>query len=535
MYSVLLAALGLLVAATSADDSDNITTSAETDVPPDWATNDALQMNLSTPGAQPNPLQFTVIPLIPSAGTNQSSSSFVRLFPEVCYCLGLDANKPAKSLNINGNMIAIDVSNFNKVNEPNDVAYVSCDNDNTSSSTLISTNKMLNDLISAKPKAIVLYSLADTWCSLNFQNTPTFLNILSMADSGEAQSVLGALNGTANGRVVNVSITGNSTVDDPNGNPSPGGGSSSSVAMSVLYTITGLITLLFLVIIATGAIRAHRYPERYGPRRALGGRPRQSRAKGLARAVLETLPIVKFNNQESAKPDPELELDSATTDGRDTRTQKSASILTEDARPEAAAAATGGSETKETALVAEAHGAADASTAPVGNVGCSICTEDFKEGEDMRVLPCNHQFHPTCIDPWLLNVSGTCPLCRLDLRPDAAENGDRPATDRTSTLPPPLALEGEDVEGNHPHHRNRVSRFFDINRLRQATAEEQIEALRQMRSTRQDDAEAHGASGGASTGHDAEGERGQRAHLSAKLKEKFRIRTRARSPERRDS
>lgn len=83
MYSVLLAALGFLVAATSADDSDNITTSAETDVPPDWATNDALQMNLSTPGGQPNPLQFTVIPLIPNAGTNQSSSSFVRLFPEV--------------------------------------------------------------------------------------------------------------------------------------------------------------------------------------------------------------------------------------------------------------------------------------------------------------------------------------------------------------------------------------------------------------------------------------------------------------------
>lgn len=469
-------------------------------------------MNLSTPGGQTNPLQYTVIPLIPNAGTNQSSSNF--------------------SLNIDGNMIATDVSNFIKVNKPNDVAYLSCDN--PSSGTFISTNTMLNDLVNANPKAIVLYSLAGTWCSLNFQNPPAFSNILSMADSGEAQNVLSFLNGTANGRVVNVSITGNSTVGDPNGNPSGSTGSSSSVAMSVLYTITGLITLLFLIIIATGAIRAHRYPERYGPRRALGGRPRQSRAKGLARAVLETLPIVKFNNQESAKPDPELELDTATTDGRDTRTQKSASILTEDPRHEAATAATGGGETKEPVPVAESHGAADAGTNPVGNVGCSICTEDFKEGEDMRVLPCNHQFHPNCIDPWLLNVSGTCPLCRLDLRPDAAENNDRPATDRSSTLPPPLALEGEDGEGSHPHHRNRISRFFDINRLRQATTEEQIEALRQMRSTRQNDTEAHGASGDAGGVHDAEGERGQRAHLSAKLKEKFRIRTRARSPERRD-
>jgi hypothetical protein len=311
-------------------------------------------------------------------------------------------------MNIDGTMIATDVSNFNKVTKPNDVAYLSCDD--PSSSTFISTNQMLNDLISANPKAIVLYSLAGTWCNLNFATPPAFSNILSMADSGEAQNVLSFLNGTANGRVVDVSITGNSSAGDPNGNPTGGGSGNSSVAMSILYTITGLITLLFLVIIATGAIRAHRYPERYGPRRALGGRPRQSRAKGLARAVLETLPIVKFNNQDSAKPDPELELDTATTDGRDARTQKSASILTEDARHEATTAATGGSETKDAVPVAESHGAAEPSPSAVGNVGCSICTEDFKEGEDMRVLPCNHQFHPNCIDPWLINVSGTCPL-----------------------------------------------------------------------------------------------------------------------------
>ena len=43
-------------------------------------------------------------------------------------------------------------------------------------------------------------------------------------------------------------------------------------------------------------------------------------------------------------------------------------------------------------------------------LGCSICTEDFVKGEDVRLLPCNHQYHPECIDPWLLNVSGTCPL-----------------------------------------------------------------------------------------------------------------------------
>ncbi|KAL7781970.1 hypothetical protein V8C43DRAFT_214834 [Trichoderma afarasin] len=524
MQSILAAILGLLVAAIYADDNGSISTSAQSDSPPDWANNNALQLNLSS-----DPIQYTVVPVLPNAGTNGTNSSGIQ------------------TININGVMIATDVSNFNKITSPNDVAYISCDG---SSNTFISTNELLNDVVNANPKAIVLYSLAATWCSLDFTNPPAFSNIFSMADSGEAQGVLNSLNGTANGRVVNVSITGNASSTD-SGN-SGGGTSNSTVAMSILYTITALITLLFLVIIATGAVRAHRYPERYGPRRALGGRPRQSRAKGLARAVLETLPIVKFNNnQEPIKPDPDLELDAATTDGRDARTQRSSSILTQEvpqhevatATPATAAAAASDSKTGDAAPAVEAHGAVEANPPPVAspppvvNVGCSICTEDFTEGEDMRVLPCNHTFHPNCIDPWLINVSGTCPLCRLDLRPEAeTHEGDigmatalnRGPGDRTSTLPPPLALEGEDGEGGHPHHRHRISRFFDVNRLRQATAEEQIEALRQMRSTRQTDAEAHEA--GAT--HDTERERGQRAHLTAKLKEKFRIRTRARSPER---
>ncbi|KAL6867983.1 hypothetical protein J3F83DRAFT_85559 [Trichoderma novae-zelandiae] len=515
MHSIVLAVLGLLGVAAAATDN-NVSTSPQTDVPPDWATNNALQMNLSTPNGVADPIQYTVIPVIPNAGPNQP-------------------NGGPQAINITGVMIAADVSSFNKITKPNDVAYMSCDP--PSSDTFISTDEMLNGIIAQGPKAIVLYSLASTWCSLDFANPPAFSNILSMADSGEAQGVLNSLNGTATGRLVNVSIMGNAS---SNGSGDPGGtGSNSTIAMAILYTITGLVAALFVVIIATGIVRAHRNPERYGPRRALGNRPRQSRARGLAMAVLETLPIVKFrNNQDSAKPDPDLELDAATTDGRDARTQRSSSIFTNDPRHEAAGAttgvtgATGQDETRDAAPVAESRGAAEAAP-PAGNAGCSICTEDFREGEDMRVLPCNHKFHPNCIDPWLVNVSGTCPLCRLDLHETAldAEDAalDRTVYNRNSALPPPLALEGEDGEGTHGHHRNRLSRLLDINRLRQATREEQMEALRQMRSTRQNEAPAQ-----APSNHDAERERGQRAHLTAKLKEKFRIRTRARSPARRD-
>lgn len=41
---------------------------------------------------------------------------------------------------------------------------------------------------------------------------------------------------------------------------------------------------------------------------------------------------------------------------------------------------------------------------------CSICTEDFVEGRNVRILPCRHIYHRRCIDPWLLNFAGTCPL-----------------------------------------------------------------------------------------------------------------------------
>ena len=45
---------------------------------------------------------------------------------------------------------------------------------------------------------------------------------------------------------------------------------------------------------------------------------------------------------------------------------------------------------------------------------CPICIVDFEEGDDLRVLPCegHHRFHQACVDPWLLELSSSCPICR---------------------------------------------------------------------------------------------------------------------------
>ncbi|VDN50466.1 unnamed protein product [Dracunculus medinensis] len=45
---------------------------------------------------------------------------------------------------------------------------------------------------------------------------------------------------------------------------------------------------------------------------------------------------------------------------------------------------------------------------------CSICLEEYKEGQELRVLFCGHEFHPKCVDPWLIN-NRRCPLCQYDV------------------------------------------------------------------------------------------------------------------------
>ncbi|KAM0677356.1 hypothetical protein BDAP_002038 [Binucleata daphniae] len=46
---------------------------------------------------------------------------------------------------------------------------------------------------------------------------------------------------------------------------------------------------------------------------------------------------------------------------------------------------------------------------------CSVCIEDFKKNENVRLLDCSHFFHSKCVDKWFLNESNQCPICRKDV------------------------------------------------------------------------------------------------------------------------
>ncbi|KAH6621330.1 hypothetical protein B0J18DRAFT_411099 [Chaetomium sp. MPI-SDFR-AT-0129] len=370
-----------------------------------------MHLQLDTPETEGlELLSYSVYPLTTHAGLNQSDHDRNQIW-------------------IRGTLVPAEVLADVSLKREETIVFFSCDGENAT--------EMVNEVMGDQPKAILLYSVAGNACSLD-GNDLIYNTLYTMGDANEARETMN--NTLRAGGTLRATISGgeNTTTTTPD---YPKGGGNSAAAMSTLYTITGLTTLLFLVIIGTGAVRAHRYPERYGPRLGFGGRPAQSRARGLARAVLETLPIVKFGDPDSAKPDPSLELESQhsnTPSNPDPAQGTRLSAIPEEPQtpptrritaPMSGAVPEEGEEDEQKKGVANQttdsgppkstetsegiQNDARATEAPVADedhIGCSICTEDFTVGEDVRVLPCNHKFHPPCIDPWLVNVSGTCPL-----------------------------------------------------------------------------------------------------------------------------
>ncbi|XP_071522655.1 uncharacterized protein [Panulirus ornatus] len=45
---------------------------------------------------------------------------------------------------------------------------------------------------------------------------------------------------------------------------------------------------------------------------------------------------------------------------------------------------------------------------------CAVCIEPYQVSDTVRTLPCKHQFHKNCVDPWLLEHR-TCPMCKMDI------------------------------------------------------------------------------------------------------------------------
>ncbi|XP_060894231.1 RING finger protein 215 [Labrus mixtus] len=53
-------------------------------------------------------------------------------------------------------------------------------------------------------------------------------------------------------------------------------------------------------------------------------------------------------------------------------------------------------------------------TQPAETDNCAVCLEPFNNNQCLRVLPCLHEYHRECVDPWLL-LHHTCPLCKRSI------------------------------------------------------------------------------------------------------------------------
>merc|ERR1711939_646688 len=267
--------------------------------------------------------------------------------------------------------------------------------------------------------------------------------------------------------------SGSAQMVPPTPDPQSRFGQKSGFRITIFFGIFSAVFVLVMIAIAIGAFRAHQNPERYGPQPARPGRPKQSRAKGLTRAVIESIPIVRFsensdkNTNAAAQRDIELAVTSL-----DNRTQSTTVDANNPSDPDAIIVNSDIS-TNTPATTTEGLLAAQPTfQTRSGSLECSICLEEFVENEEIRVLPCNHKFHPVCIDPWLLNVSGTCPICRYDLRPAATNDSNTAAISTDEPLPSPPPHEVSDnVLGR--------SRFRELRRTH-ASPEEYITALRQL-------------------------------------------------------
>ncbi|CAO3691546.1 unnamed protein product [Rhizopus stolonifer] len=46
-----------------------------------------------------------------------------------------------------------------------------------------------------------------------------------------------------------------------------------------------------------------------------------------------------------------------------------------------------------------------------GQEGCVVCLEEKQQKSELRLVPCNHQFHTSCVDPEFIAQKKLCPIC----------------------------------------------------------------------------------------------------------------------------
>ncbi|KAK9456632.1 hypothetical protein V1511DRAFT_520615 [Dipodascopsis uninucleata] len=469
-----------------------------------------------------------VFQLVVRFGTSSSEmeySSFVQ-------ALTTDASRTGAGNVLYEGQLVKYTANSSVTLDSDSIAYISCDDENFGS-------QALTQAVSMNPSCILLYSTSARTCYFVSSYKLYSMNIGAVYSTVSAyfsRQLLSAVSNSVYGGNVNATITVNETdvqnaltATTTSSKPTSSAPSATSnyvslswtsstataaspsdqdseqnethttaVAMIVLYSVTGLISGFFLLIIILGAIRAHRHPERYQVVMAPDGTvQRTNRARGLAKAVLDSIPLVRIPESHSHR----------TADVENAETNegiKMNTIRTEnEVGPQNGSVTTindadqmieSNEQSKESNVITpqESNGSTISLPASlmISTNECPICFEPFKAGQNLRVLPCHHGFHADCVDPWLLNSSSQCPLCRVDLsmRAEAAaangEIGDNVDGDNA---------EAADVSHSHSRRfHSRVNRLLDTFNAQLLPREERRVAMERIRAERMQSSENRG-------------------------------------------
>ena len=109
------------------------------------------------------------------------------------------------------------------------------------------------------------------------------------------------------------------------------------------------------------------------------------------------------------------------------------------------------------------------------NDACGIWQEEFEDGEDIKILPCNHAFKADAIIQWLREEKAECPICRFSLQSKEVIDDCDHDRDHYAVRPPYEADEREDqhadAQENESNGDNDIVRVNNIaSRLAQSVA-----------------------------------------------------------------
>ncbi|KFY98712.1 hypothetical protein V498_01289 [Pseudogymnoascus sp. VKM F-4517 (FW-2822)] len=159
----------------------------------------------------------------------------------------------------------------------------------------------------------------------------------------------------------------------------------------------------------------------------------ESLQKEIRTSLLDSLPVMRYNTRLLLKHQRPRHANESTWNTYSPRKQPQLAIKGEKPWTIHTEAAVLGStnECKSEGSTSQTGGQSGSSIDPAT---CSVCIESFAENENVRILPCSHIYHQRCIDPWLLNKSDTCPLCRKPLQEAFSTPGFVPVLPRPARL-----------------------------------------------------------------------------------------------------